>query len=142
MPKLRRGHKNDLGSLFAASIVTAFGAAVCAILFMIGDPEGSPWVIALIAGIAFVLLATILGVRIPRSGSSLGFWYAFFGTRAGRDQPVDYEPRPVRTQYGQSVGNQRPITAEEVRDIRELSTTTWVPSRLSSRSKESGDRLN
>ena len=121
--------------------MTILGAGICVVLFMVGDPNGAPWLVALIVGVAVLLLGTIIGIRVPRPGSGLGFWNALFGTRADRDQPIDYEPRPVKTSFGQTTGSQQPITVDEVRDIRELSTTTWVPSRLRRRRADDNDRL-
>jgi len=130
MVKSRRGQRNELGSLFAASIVIVAGAVVCSILFMAGDPEGSPWLIAMIVGVAVLFMTAIIGIRFPRIRFGLGFWSVFFGDRSRGGDELDYQPRRVHTGQHQPSVNPRPITADEARDIHLLSTSTWVPSRL------------
>lgn len=129
MQKPRRRHRNDLGSVFAASVVTVLGAAISTILFTVGSPDSSPWLVGLIIVPAVLFLAALVGVRWPRLGTRLDFWHTVFRGRAGADHGLDYEPHPVRREAVKIVGQRKPITAEEVREIQLLSANTWVPVR-------------
>ena len=140
MVKRRRGHRKDLGSLFAASIVIVAGAAVCSALFLVGDPDASPWLLAPIGAIVGMFLAVIIGVRIPRLSSGLGFWHAFFGTQTADRENFTYEPRRAGGGGHTGSANHRPITAQEAHEIHMLSTSTWIPSRTRNRRLSENDR--
>ena len=129
MSKKQRSHRNDLGSLFAASVVLTLGAAICAILYLTGSPQLSVWRIAAIICIPVTMLAALIGVRFPKPGTGLTFWNAMFTSRSGRDEPAAYEPRRMETGPSGPPVQPRPATAEEVREIHALSANTWVPSR-------------
>ena len=77
-----------------------------------------------------LFLAALVGVRWPKLGTGLEFWHSVFRSRSGADDGVDYEPRRIEPKHVSSRGQQQPITANEVREIRLLSTNTWVPSRM------------
>lgn len=130
MPKSRRPHRNDLGSLFAASVVTVLGTGLCCMLFAVGTRDGSIWPILMIAAPAVVFLFMV-GVRWQGSGSGsgLGFWHVLFRSRADRTRDLDYEPRRAESDRVSPEGQQRPITASEVREIQLLNGNTWVPAR-------------
>lgn len=129
MPKPRRPHRNDLGSLFAASVVTVLGTGLCCLIFAAGARDGSIWPVLMIAAPAAVFLSLLVGVRSQGNGTGLQFWHVLFRSRAKNNRDVDYEPRRADDDRVTPAGQQRPITASEVRDIQLLSGNTWVPSR-------------
>jgi len=137
MSKRRRDHRNDLGSIFAASVITVLGTGICCILYAVGMPAASPWILVLIITPAVFGLAALVGVRWPKMGTGLEFWNAVFRSRTQDDRAIDYQPRRVDPAPIGTPGQQQPTTADEVREIRLLSTNTWVPTR--SRKKNDND---
>ena len=140
MSKFRRNHRNDLGSVFAVSFITVLGTGICCTLYAVAAPTVSLWFLALIMTPAALCLAALVGVRWPRMGTGLEFWHAVFRSRAEADRGVDYQPRRIDPEPISSAGQQKPITADEVRDIRLMSTNTWVPTR--SRKENDNDFLD
>ena len=129
MQKRRRSYRNDLGSVFAASVVTVLGAGISTALFAVGSPESSPWMVAVIIAPSTLFLAALVGVRWPKFGTGLDFWHVVYRGRAHADRSVDYQPRKIRQKLNQRTARQQPITVHQVRQIRLLSTNVWVPSR-------------
>ncbi len=129
MQKPRRSHRNDLGSVFAASVVTVLGAGISSTLFAVGSPESSSWVVALIIAPSTLFLAVLVGVRWPKMGTGLDFWHVVFRCRADDARGVDYQPRRIRQKLNRVTGRQQPITVHEMRQIQLLSNNIWVPSR-------------
>ena len=129
MPKPRRRHRNDLGSIFAASVITVLGTGTSCAIYAVGSQNDSLFLQALIIAPALLFLAALIGVRWPKLGSGLEFWNSVFRSRADADHGVDYQPRRRDPEPVGTSGQQEPITAEEVREIRLLSSNTWVPSR-------------
>lgn len=129
MPKPRRRHRNDLGSIFAASVITVLGTGTSCAIYAVGSPNDSLLPQILIIGPALLFLAALVGVRFPRPGTGLEFWNAVFRSRADGDQGVDYQPRRRDPQPVCTSEQRRPITAREVREIQLLSSNTWVPTR-------------
>ena len=129
MPKLRRKHRNDLGSIFAASVIIVLGTGGSCIIYAVGSPNGSPSLLALIVAPAVLFLAGMVGVRWPKFGSGLEFWRVVFRSRLNADCGADYQPRRTEPEPISKPGQQQPITASEVREIQLLSANTWVPSR-------------
>ena len=140
MPKFRRNHRNDLGSVFAVSFITVLGTGICCTLYAVAAPRVSLWFLTLIMTPSALCLAALVGVRWPKMGTGLEFWHAVFRSRADADRGVDYQPRRIDPEPIRSSGQQKPITADEVRDIRLMSTNTWVPTR--SRNKKNDDILD
>jgi len=141
MPKPRRSHRNDLGSVFATAVIVVLGAAVCSVLYAAATPNGSAWTHGIIITVAAVFLAVLIGVRFPRMSTGLEFWSAMFQGRTDRDLPIDYSPESIRPQETGRPGQQQPITADKLRDIRLMSSNAWVPSRGRKRSAEDDDIL-
>ncbi|MCH2203477.1 MAG: hypothetical protein MK102_16040 [Fuerstiella sp.] len=129
MSKRQRKHRNDLGSLFAASFTVVLGAGIACAMFAVGTRDTSSWFIVLIICSAAMMLAAIIGIRWPNVRTGLAFWHTTFRTRAKTDRSVDYQPCPIDRERMGTPGRQKPITADEVREIRLLSGNTWVPSR-------------
>jgi hypothetical protein len=129
MPKPRRSHRNDLGSVFATAVIVVLGAAVCSVLYASATPNGSAWTHGIIITVAVLFMATLIGVRVPRISTGLEFWNAMFRARADRDLPIDYTPESIRPQATGRVGQQQPVTAQKLRDIRLMSSNAWVPTR-------------
>ena len=129
MRKQRRKHRDDLGSVFATSVIVVLGGGVCAMMFAAGAPNAPAWLHLAILGGAGLLLIVALAVRIPRGGTGLEFWNSFHQDRREHDMPIDYTPEPVQRKQEGRPGQQKPITANEVRELRLNSTNTWVPSK-------------
>lgn len=129
MRRSRRSHRNDLGSLFATSVVVVLGMTICLVLYLVSQPRPSIWVEAGIVATALFFLGTALGIRMPRPGSGLEFWHSLFRERADSERAVDYTPEILRPHDPSRPGQNRPATAEELRELRLLSSSTWVPSR-------------
>lgn len=129
MPKRRQPYRNDLGSIFAASVSTALGVGFCCVLFAVGSPASSLWNLWLIVAAGALLLATLVAFTWRNSGIGLDFWHTVFRARAEDARGLDYTPRKVDTSDNSTPGGQRPITADEVREIKLMSVNTWVPAR-------------
>jgi len=129
MRKQRRKHRDDLGSVFATSVIVVMGGGVCAMVFAAGAPNAPEWLHPAILGGAGLLLVAFLAVRIPRGSTGLEFWNSLHQDRREHDKPIDYTPEPIQRKQGGRIGQQKPITAEEVREIRLNSSNTWVPSK-------------
>ncbi len=125
----RRSHRNDLGSVFATAVIVVLGAGVCSVLYAAAEPGGSVWIHGIIITVAVLFLAALIGVRFPRLNTGLEFWNAMFRGRTDRDLPIDYSPESIRPQETGRPGQQKPVTAEKLRDIKLMSSNTWVPTR-------------
>lgn len=139
MMKRQRKHGNDSGSLFAASFTVVLGSGISCIMFAAAAREVSSWFMALILCSAVMFLAMLVVIRWPNLGTGLEFWCAAFRPRTRTDHTVDYQPCPIDRKRTVPPARQKPITADEVREIRLLSGNTWVPSR--SRKKHSDEFL-
>lgn len=124
------GKKHDYGrestAVLATTAVLALGLLGC--LFTIAASVDDPfwpfiWCVAV-----FLLFAALLfmSLRARQDIQSGGLRAWFKGTQAP-DLP-DYSPRRVRTSRDGSEGGNAPPDADEVRDLKESSPNTWVPS--------------
>lgn len=136
MPNLRRRHRNDLGSIFAASVITVLGTGTSCAIYAVGSSNDSWLLQALIIAPALLFLSALIGVCWPKLGSGLEFWGAVFRSRADPDHGIDYQPRRRDPEPVHASGQQKPITANEVREIRLLNNNTWVPSRTRKTSED------
>tara|TARA_B100000530_G_scaffold104957_1_gene64968 strand:+ start:116 stop:538 length:423 start_codon:yes stop_codon:yes gene_type:complete len=129
MSKFRRKHRNDLGSVFAVSVITVLGTGICSTLYAVAAPRISLWFLALIMTPAVLCLAALVGIRWPKMGTGLEFWHAVFRNRVDDDPSIDYQPRRIDPKTIMRPGQQKPITADEVRNLNLVSTNAWVPTR-------------
>ena len=136
MSKFRRKHRNDLGSVFAVSFITVLGTGICCTLYAVAAPTVSLWFLALIMTPAALCLASLVGIRWPKMGTGLEFWHTVFRSRADADRSVDYQPRRIDAKPIMPPGQQKPITADEVRNLNLVSTNAWVPTRTRNNNKD------
>jgi hypothetical protein len=78
---------------------------------------------------AVLCLAALVGIRWPKMGTGLEFWHAVFRNRVDDDPSIDYQPRRIDPKTIMRPGQQKPITADEVRNLNLVSTNAWVPTR-------------
>lgn len=127
----RWGHRRDDGGSMLATVIVIFGgAALCTLIAMLA-PKRSEWLIGGVITIAILFVATVIRMRYSSGGgSSLGFWFSLKSNPADDGIAGQYRPRKVKNRADEAPsGTQRPITAQEVRDIKDTSANTWVPSR-------------
>ena len=136
MPKPKR-HRNDLGSVFATTVVVVLGTGLCLAMYTIGTSQASLWVQVGIIASSAIFLCLLMGIRLPRFSSGLQIWYSVARAKADENKVIDYVPQSATPQDHSRFGQRRPITAEEVREIRLTSGSTWVPTR--SRKRSSSD---
>ncbi len=122
--------KHDYGrestALLATAAVLALGLLGC--LFTIAASFEDPlwpfiWCIAVFGLLAALLFMSLRAKEDIQSGG-LRAW--FQGTKA--PEIPDYSPRRVRTSRAESEGGNAPPEADELRDMKESSPNTWVPS--------------
>lgn len=138
MPKPKR-HRNDLGSVFATTVVVVLGTGLCLGMYSIGTSQASLWVQAGIVASSAIFLCLLMGIRLPRFSSGLQIWYSVARAKADENKAIDYVPQSAKPQDHSPGGQRRPITAKEVREIRLTSGSTWVPTGNQKRSSGKDD---
>lgn len=139
MARRYRGSRDDSGSLLAAVLITILGTLFCVITTAALAPE-SLWLVGSIAAGPAVCLVVLTVLQRFSRGRGAGL--SFFGkaSRSFRDDGVrEYQPRKVTARPTVVSGSNRPITAEEARDIRLTSASTWIPARGRKRRSERSD---
>lgn len=131
MAKNWKHRRDDAGSMVATVIVIVVGAVICAFLGAADRTQFGDWMLGLVVLVAALMLTAIIRYRYARNSSSgLGFWYALGTDHREDGLASQYRPRKVRDNRTISQpGAQRPISAEEAREIQNTSSNTWVPSR-------------
>ena len=124
--------RDDGGSMLAAVIVIVIGTGVCCFMVVMADSRHSDLLLGLLFGAAMVLLTGLLWLRYSRGSmsSSLGFWNA--AARNHREEGLAAQYRPKKREDRRSTasaGGNKPITAEEARELKIESSRTWVPSK-------------
>lgn len=127
--------------LLATAFVVVAGLAVCGfIISAFADSITRPMIVC--AGVATVVcfVVWLLSAKPRRKALETNMLWLFRGRQ--RDEVSYYVPRrrpekPVNCDFGTN----RPPTVESVRQIKEESTTTWVPSRQSPESKPPGSKV-
>ncbi len=127
-----KSRRDDAGSMLAAVIVIVGGAGVCAFVGALDQSEAGAWMLGGVVVFAAMLLWWIVWYRYSRnvSQSGLAFWHMF--GRSHREDGLAAQYRPRKVGEGNSnrpSGTNRPITAEEAKEIRATSANTWVPSK-------------
>lgn len=122
-----RSNPDDSGSLLASMFIIALGAGCCLFTVVAMSPSSMPVALWIGGGIMSVFVIIIVMQRFGRiPQGSLSFLLS--SSRNRRDDGArDYEPRKVADGRSQSVGTNRPITAEEAHQIKVTSPNTWVP---------------
>ena len=122
--------------MLATVIVIVLGAGLCSFLCVLADVKRNDLVLGGILGAAAFSIAWIIWYRYGRmDNSSLTFW--FLASKNRRDDGLnDYVPEKVPDRGPQqAMGSNRPITAEEAREIQITSSSTWVPAKGGRRDK-------
>jgi len=120
-------NRNDSGSLFASVFILALGSGCCLFTVAALSPGSLPTAVWTVGGIAgsFTLL-----VILQRSGrlpsTDLSFLLTSLKQRRD-DGAADYQPRKAVSERQGPTGTNRPISAEEVHEIKVTSANTWVP---------------
>ena len=115
----------ETAELLASTAVLAMGFCFCLMLIII-FAEDVRWPLTILCGAtALVALMPWLNRRDKTSANSeLSFWARF---RKPVEPVINYEPRKARGRR-RTTENQPP-SAEELREMRDSSLNTWVPSR-------------
>ena len=130
MGKKIHRRRDDSGSMLATVIVIVLGAALCSFLCVLADVEQNELLLGTILGGAAFSIAWIVWYRYGRTNeSSLTFW--FLASKNRRDDGLnDYVPEKIPGRGPQRpMGSNKPITAEEAREIQVTSSRTWVPAK-------------
>lgn len=126
--KFRRNH-NDGGSMLATMIVIVLGAILCSWIVLVAGSTLQDWMIACIAIGAVFLICCLLMYRYGGTQKGgLAFWKSALGNHYDDGLAANY--RPLKVKDSDSTSGQpenRPVSAGELRDIRETSPNTWVP---------------
>lgn len=128
--KFRRNH-NDGGSMLATMIVIVLASILCSWIVLIAGSALQDWMIGCIAVGAILLISGLLIYRYGGADeSSLGFWKSAFSNHYDDGLAANYRPEKVDTSTSAAAqAENRPASASELRDIRETSANTWVPSK-------------
>ena len=130
MSKRWQNNRNDAGSLLASTFVVALGSGCVVFLVVALSADFSPFFLGLMGLIATALFATIILQRLGRGRTgSMSFWSMFGQSHREDGLACNYRPRKIRGRADVDAEVPRPIHAEEVRQIQETSSSTWVPSR-------------
>ena len=134
--KFYRG-RDDSGSMLATVVVIVLGAALCSFLCVLADVEQNDLLLGGILGGATLSIIWIVWFRYGRMNeSSLTFW--FLASKNRRDDGLnDYRPEKVEDRGPKRpMGSNKPITAEEAREIQVTSSNTWVPAKGKRKKKQ------
>jgi len=124
--RFNRG-RNDSGSLLAATFVVALGAgSIVFVVIALAPRESLLMISGIVAGMLLVMgsIAMLRFGAKPRMG--LGFWNVRFRSHRTDGSSDDYTPR-IRKNSPKHSGTNKPITANEARELRLNSASTWVP---------------
>lgn len=130
MSKRWQNNRNDAGSLLASTFVIALGSGVLIFLVVALSADLSPYFLGLMGLVATAFITTIILQRFGRGRTgSMSFWSMFGQSHREDGLACNYRPRKIRGRNDGDAEVPRPIHAEEVRQIQETSSSTWVPSR-------------
>lgn len=122
--------RDDSGSMLATVIVIVLGAGLCSFLCVLADQNQNGLLLGGIIGGALLAIVGLLVFRYGRmQDSSLAFWLA--ASKNHRDDGLkDYQPEKAKSRGpSRPLGSNKPISAEEAREIQKTSSSTWVPAR-------------
>lgn len=117
--------------MLASVVVIVLGAGVTAFISALATGDQSDWAIGIIVAVTVLLVTWMIWYRYSRNRSvGLSFWAVFNRNHREDGLAAQYRPRKVKDGRSEtSVAVNKPITAEEARDIKENSANAWVPSR-------------
>ena len=129
MARKFRRNRSDGGSMLATMIIIAFAAILCSWIVLIAETEFRDW---LILGIIVGSILSMCALLKYRYGglqeNSLAFWKSAFSNHSDDGLASSYRPQKLKNSHSKSGQSEnRPASAEELRDIRESSANTWVP---------------
>lgn len=129
--------RDDAGSMLATVIVIVIGTGLCCFLCLMADPRNSDFLIGCVFVFAILLLCGIVWYRYGRrDGGSLAFWNAMARNHPDDGLAAQYRPEKIKDRKPERpVGSNKPITAEEARELKVTSSRTWVPSRARGKKK-------
>ena len=115
--------------MLATMIVIILGAIMCSWVVLVAGSAFQDWMIVCIAIGAVVIIFALLMYRYGRaSEGGLSFWKAAFQNHNDDGLAANYRPEKVNeTSSKGAQPENRPMSASELRDIRETSANTWVP---------------
>jgi hypothetical protein len=122
--KFKSNH--NAGAAVAATLVLMLGFVGFVFVAMLVFPRSPevPWAIAAVILVVSLLIVFVLR---DRPTPSLRSAFAWVLGRRRRETGLEYEPRPLKA--GPPVyGTNRPPTRDELREMKDGSTSTWVPS--------------
>lgn len=129
MGRIWKHKRDDGGSMLATVIVIVGGAGLGCFLCMAAN--SSELLQGGIAIAALIAIVQIVRYRYARNTSSkLGLFF-FIQKRPNDDGlAAQYRPRKIKDRRSQAdTGDNKPITAEEARQIQVTSANTWVPTK-------------
>ena len=125
-------HKNgrEALELMASAFVLCLGFGFCLALIVWFENDSNRPLSVLIGVAATITSVALLSSRKSHAGSqSLGLW---FRARKPHQPAFEYQPRRMCRRFGSS-GKNQPPTVESLREMRETSANTWVPSKAGKR---------
>lgn len=125
------GRRQDFGresaSLLATAVVLLLG--FIGSVFIVSTSVDDPLLplLAVIAIFAFLLISSFANLRVKNDGAAGTGLLNWFKARKPAKMP-DYSPRRVKTSSRSGKSLNAPPSADDVREIQETSSNTWVPS--------------
>lgn len=123
-------NKQDLGresvALLATAIVLLLGFVGSIFIVATSCDDPTFPVLAVVAVFGFLFVSSFANLRVKSDGAARVGLLTWFKSRKPAEMP-DYSPRRVKTS---SRGGQQnaPPSVDDVREIQETSSNTWVPS--------------
>lgn len=120
------GPTRQAAPLLATFFTFLYALVPCLLLTVAGsDNPYADWPIVLGGILSLMLLIYVLKRVVPEGINDM----SFLVLRERRDDPlVGYQPKKRGKRRSARYGTNKPPTADDIRDIREQSsTTTWVP---------------
>lgn len=134
--------RDDGGSMLATVLVIGVGAGFLTFFAVAAPNELERWLIPAVCGVALLLLVLLVRLRWSSSSSrsGLAFWLSAKNNFQDDGIAGQYRPRKVSRADEVRPGINQPITASEVREIKNTSAHAWAPSKESKPDDRSSER--
>jgi len=122
-----QSNRNDSGSLFASVFILALGSGCCLFTVAALSPGSLPTTIWTLSGIVGCFMVLVVLQRFGKLPSTDLNFLLMSSKNRRTDGAADYQPRKATPERRGPTGTNRPISAEEVHEIKVTSANTWVP---------------
>ena len=130
----RRGHdsRNDAGSLLASVFILALGGGCSLFTVAAMSPASLPTAMWTVGGIVGAFMVFVVLQRFGKAPTADLSFILTSRRNNKNDGVADYLPRKAGDNRPVVSGNNQPISAAEVHEIRVTSANTWVPANSAS----------